>query len=372
MRERRTLPLAALALAALAAGCAATASKPYPPVTQKELEEFPLKADLPGDPPKDGLRHWAAPFESIGIEGAYVSVIIRDGRYELWHNTWGDSLAEKQVVVNSGPDIRRLGKARPVCDATIIGDVFDPHGLQQPQKPDQLSSERGFTRTFMLYDPALGYVLFSCNPPGYYPGSVPLLPSLTLSKTGEPGSWICKGKLAGEPLAEAAKRVIWSDGGSLHRLDDGRWRAYVNGFGQVCAILGSATLDGPWAFLRDDKGEIREALPDFPKGPHGGGCFPTVLRVRPDEWHLWLTDTWPPQSIWHFWSKDGIAWKLYGRQPEITRAAVGGHGIKCLRAYVDPASKEIVGLLSVWGVNAEGRPAWILHTSRMPAGPPAE
>jgi hypothetical protein len=37
-----------------------------------------------------------------------------------------------------------------------------------------------------------------------------------------------------------------------------------------------------------------------------------------------------------------MSWRQYGRQPEITRAAFGGHGIKCLRAYLDPGGKQIV------------------------------
>ena len=364
---------AVLSLMVAVLGCRSVEKEPGPPaagepgagLSAEELKILPLKTDLPGKPPKSGLRYWAAPFESIGVGGAYVSVVIRDGKYELWHNTWGEiDVTDKQMVVNRGPDILHLGKAETVFDATMINDVFDP------KDPAQLSAERGFTRPYVLYDGELGYILFSCNPPGYYPGSVPLLPALATSKTGEPGSWAYKGKIKGEPLDEAAKRTIWSDGGSLHRLDDGRWRIYLNGFGPVAAALESNTLDGPWAFVRDKAGAIRELLPDFPKGPNAGGCFPTVLRVAKDEWHFWLTDTWPPQSIWHFWSKDGLTWKLYGKQPEITRAAVGWHGIKCLRAYLDPAGKEIVGLLSVWGTNENGKPGWVLHVSRMPVGKP--
>ena len=358
------LRLCIVLLAAALAGCAQQNRQVMVPATAEELKQFPLKSDLPGDPPKSGVRYWAEPFRPIGVSGAYVSVIIRDGRYELWHNSWGDDLAGKQIVVHRGPDIMHLGDSEAVFDATLIDDVHDP------KDPGQLSPERGFTRAFMFWEPETGYVLLSCVPPGYYPGSVPMLPALTVSKTGQRGTWAYNGKTRGDVQDEAATRNIWSDGGSLVHLEDGRWRIYLNGFGTVAAALEASTLDGPWTFLRDESGAIRELLPDFPKGPHGGGCFPTVLRVNHDNWHLWITDTWPPQAIWHFWSADGLAWRPYGRQPEITRAAVAGHGIKCLRAYVDSDGKNIVGLLSVWADTPQGRKNWMLHASRMPVGPP--
>ena len=36
-------------------------------------------------------------------------------------------------------------------------------------------------------------------------------------------------------------------------------------------------------------------------------------------------------------------------------------------AWFDPATREIVGLLSVWGTDAKGAQGWILHETRMPA-----
>ena len=341
----------------LLAACSRTT---WPPVTPDELKQLPLNANLPGDPPKNGVRYWAEPFKSIGVGGAYVTTIIRDGQYELWHNTWDEGdISRRQIVVNRGPDVRHLGPAQAAFDASTINDVFEV------KAPDTIASGRGYTRPFMYYDNQAGYVLLTCVCPAYIPGSVPLLPALCVSKTGEPGTWIYKGKLKGEPLDEAAKRLTWSDGGTLMRLDDGRWRIYLNGFGQKVAAIESDTLDGPWKFLRDAGGTIRELLPG-----DNGGPWVDVLRVRPDEWHLWLTDTWPPQAIWHFWSRDGLTWQLYGRQPEITRAAVGGHGIKCMRVYLDPDGKTIVGLLSVWSKAEDGKPGWVLHVSRMPIGPP--
>ena len=354
--------LPAILMAAVCIACGCTSRNAWPPVSEYELKQLPLKTDLPGDPPKNGLRYWEQPFRSIDVGGAYVTVIIRDGQYELWHNTWGDSIDQRQIVVNRGPDIFHLGGEEPVFDSSIITDVPDP------KTPEQPSSERGFTRTFMYHNADTGYVLLTCVCPGYYPGSVPLLPAFVRSKTGRPGTWSYTGKLTGEPLDEAAKRKIWSDGGTLLKLDDGRWRIYLNGFGQKVAAIESDTLDGPWRFLRNADGTIRDLLPG-----ENGGPWVNVLRVRPDLWHLWLTDTWPPQAIWHFWSRDGLTWQLYGKQPEITRAAVGGHAIKCLRTYLDPDGQTIIGLLSVWVAGKkDGEGGWVLHASRMPVGPPPE
>ncbi len=357
-------------LAALLCLLAATGCR-TPPITvsPKELKDFPLDAALPGQPPRSGVRYWHTPFTPLPITGCYVSVGITGKagarEYELWQNTWGDGGApDRQIIVHRGPALDQMRSPQTACDGTMITDV------PNPKKPDELSTLRGYTRPAMCWDPELGHVLLTCVCPDYMPGSVPLLPAVLVSTTGEPGTFKYLGKLKGDLAAEAAKRNIWSDGGSLIRLKDGRWRLYINGFGTVLSTLECDTLTGDWRFLRAADGAVREFLPDFPKAPNRGGCFPTVLRVAEDNWHLWITDTWPPQSIWHYWSRDGLTWKAYGRQPEITRAAFGGRGIKCLRAYLDPDTHEIVGLLSVWGNIGDSRKEWVLHQSRMPSGPP--
>ena len=347
-------------------------------VGKKELKRFPLRAELPGDAPASGLRYWEAPFKPLKANGAYVSVIIRNGQYELWRgslifkgtNTEGRlapnyqkaQVNERVCIVSSGPDLHSLAKAESRFDAALINDV------SPPKAPGILSQDRGFTRTSMSWFPGMGYVFYCCVTHGYSPGAVPLLPAIMVSKTGQPGTWRYLGKMKGDPSMEAAKRVIWCDGGSIHRLDNGRWRAYLNGFGQVAAAVESDKLDGEWKFVRDHAGNIRELLPDFPKGPGGSGVWIHVLRVTDEEWHMWLTDTWPAQAIWHFTSRNGLDWKAYGRQPEITRRSVGGHGIKCMRTFIDPKEKKIVGLLSVWGKIGDRPSGWVLHASHLPLG----
>ncbi len=347
-------------------------------VTDEELKRFPLVRDLAGDAHPSGLRYWTDSFSPVKANGAYVSVIHREDEYELWRGSLvykglptqgrlaphyqSAKVDERVCIVSRGPTLNSLGKGEVRFDATLIDDVHLP---KEPGKP---SNDKGFTRTSMNWFPGIGYVFYCCVTHGYSPGAVPLLPAIMVSETGEAGTWKYLGKMKGEPAEEASKRVIWSDGGSIHLLDNGTWRAYLNGYGQVATAVESKKLDGEWKFLRDGSGKIRELLPGFPKGAGGNGVWLHVLRVADKEWHLWLTDTWPAQSIWHFSSKDGLTWKPYGLQPEITRIHVGGHGIKCMRTFLDPTGEEIVGLLSVWG-KFEDRPnGWVLHTSRMPIG----
>lgn len=351
----------------LAAGCRHVAP-PAAPLTEEERQQFPPATNMPGEPAASGLRYWRGPFTPLPVEGCYVSVDIKDTKgprqYAVWQNTWGEQPNERNIVVQRGPSLTTLGPPEVVCPPTLITDVADP------KHPGQVAPTPGYTRPALTTDPTLGYVLMTCVCPDYLPGSVPLLPALLVSPSGDPGTFKYLGLTTGDIAEEAAKRKIWSDGGTLVHLASGRWRMYANGFGTVVAALESDTLTGPWRFLRDDQHGIRGLLPDFPKAPNRGGCFPTVLRVDEHNWHLWITDTWPPQAIWHYWSPDGLAWRSYGQQPEITRAAVGGHGIKCLRAFVDPATGDLIGLLSVWGRHADGQPGWVLHQARMRPGPP--
>jgi len=357
LRPSLTLSLSLLA----AAGC-----RSFDPKSAAARPPAPLANNIPGNPPANGCRYWKAPFQKLPLQGCYVSVLTSvkaDGHreYEMWQNTWGAGGATNRcLVVSRGLSLTQLRDDGPVFNGTLITDVPDP------QNPTQGSALRGLTRPFMLHDPEFGYVLLACVCPDY---QAPLLPAILVSKTGQAGTFQYLGKLKGEPALEAAKRLIWSDGGSLLRLKNGRWRIYLNGYGPVLCALESATLDGEWKFIRAGA-SIRELLPDFQTVVNAGGCFPTVLRVAEDNWHLWISDKWEPQSIWHYWSADGLSWKLFGQQPEITRAAFDGKVIKCLRAYMDPDSGEIVGLVSVWDAGSKAESQWTLFVSRLSAAKP--
>ncbi|MBI4720324.1 MAG: hypothetical protein HY770_03695 [Chitinivibrionia bacterium] len=313
-----------LAVILLAGGCA----------TAREPPRFSVDDYDPEVTPANGVRHWKTPFTPLGVTGCYVSPIkTRDGRMELW------SCVDRRT----GPSLEKLGRADTMAERELLTDVSDA------KDPATLAENRAFQRGDMRYDEHEGYILFGCVCPDYLPGSVSLAPAILVSKTGEKGTWRYLGKLKGDPADECAKRKVWSDAGSIFRLADGRWRIYLNGFGPVLAAMECDTLDGEWRFLRDDTGGIREMLPCFPKDKEHGGCLPQLLRIDDTDWHCWITDKWPPQSIFHFQSADGLAWKPFGEQPELTRAAFNSVPIKCFRGYYDPVTKQIIGIISVWG-----------------------
>jgi hypothetical protein len=322
------------------------------------------------------IRYWA-PFEGGDkhVFGAYTSVTIRDGVLEFWHATLaGDPLLPDDqsrnvdaLSVRRGPSLGELGSPERVLEMQeLIDDVPRLDG-----KPG-LAPKRGFTRTYVMYDDEAGYVgLVGVHPEyrGHY-----LHLALITSKTGKRGTWRYLGQLTGDPADEIAKRRVWSDGGTILRLPDGRWRIYTNGFGAWHGLVAMEAdqLEGPWKLLRNADGSVRMMTPNIPSaGGQSLGIFPNVLRVAETEWHAWLSDRWIPDAIWHFYSTDGLTWKLYGRQPEIIRQEDEDY-IKCMRSFVDRDGKHIVGLLSVAmkGDDRSGHTPWVTHWSRLPVGPP--
>jgi len=345
----KILAVALVGFAASASGmkAAGEADLLASPPTQEELATVPLDAKILGEPPPGGLRNWSLP-TNTGLKGSYVSIVNRTDpvRVELWKNTWdGEKSATHQVVFRKGKSLEALEAEEFLAfDGSLIDDVFDV------SDPTKLSPNRGATRVSVTFDPEVGYIVLCCVCPDYLPGTVTLIPAIFTSKSGEPGSFRYLGKLKGECADLAAQKKIWSDGGTLVRLPGGGWRIYLNGFGPKLAAMECATLTGPWKFLRDGTGSIRELLPSIPVG-----CvFPDVLRDAGGQWHLLFSDKWPPQSIWHMVSSDGVGWEEPGPQPEITREHFRGHGIKCMRGYLDLSSGKLCGLLSVY-------PFWTLH-----------
>ncbi len=314
-----------------------------------------------------GLRHWSKPFAPTDLWGCYVSVTPREGQLEFWNVIRnGEGPAGFNLAVWRGPDLDSLGEPTIVFGADQVHDVIDR------RRPDELVSQQRFDRSHVQYVPEFGYVGLLCVNPDYSPGSVDLAPALMVAPEALTRDGVYLGKLSGEPDKILNQRLIWSDGGTLFRLPDSRWRIYMNGYGVTLSAVESERLEGPWRFLRDDEGAIQELCSDYEQiTTRPGSCFPTILRVSDDEWHLWLSDQWQTQAVWHFWSRDGLEWQPYGAQPEISRRAVGGSAIKCLRAYYDPSLQKIVGLLSVWEQrDATDRWEWRLYRSTLDPGPP--
>jgi len=320
--------------------------------------------------------HWQEPFARLPATGAYVSMLRLDGVYELWTSPWlgmnreatrGESI---QLTVARGPRPEQLGDVVNVQDLRpLINDVVDP------QQTNRLAPWRALTRSYMIHDDQVGYVLFGCVVPEYFPGTVPLLPAIFTSPTGASNTWTYLGILKPEPKEESDRRgnsPVWSDGGGIVHLSNGRWRAYLDGYNTGISVAEADQLEGPWKFLRGATNELVDVTRRYSVDLHGGVGFPGVLRVSDTEWHLWISDGWPVKAIWHLWSKDGLDWNLYGRQPEITPHSVGDRPIKCLRAYVEPDGKHIAGLLSINDKWKNGEETWVCYLSRIPVGPPTE
>ena len=351
MSLRLAVRAAALMLA-VASGLSCTAA----PARQRE--------GIPDTMAARGYRYWREDFRVTPLWGCYVSVTPREGRLEFWNcNKEG----EFALAVWRGPSLSRLGEPTTVFRAAQIDDVV------HRQHPKVKWDKPRFDRCHVQHIPSVGYVAFICVNPEYKPGTVDLMPAIALSPEGSQGDGKYFGKLKGDPADIAAKQMIWSDGGTIFRLQNDRWRIYLNGYKTTLAALESDELGGPWKFLRDKGGQILELCPDYERlTARHGSCFPNLLRVGEREWHLWLSDQWEPENIWHFWSDDGLSWKPYGRQPEVTQKAAGDRGIKCVRTYFDPALGRIVGMLSVWEERGKDDYAWRLYESWMPAGPPPE
>ena len=359
--------LCAIAFVTAAAVPVCRADEPKPPPTASRRDP------LTDTRAPEFIRYWGT-FEQGGVFGAYTSVTIRNGQLEFWHGTMtsdpgkpdDQSRNVEALAVRRGPSMAELSPDEIVL---VMRDVIDD--VPRLDGKPGLAPKRAFTRTYVTYDEQVGYVGLVCSHPEYK--SHYLHPALITSKTGKPGDWRYLGMLKGEPADEVARRRVWSDGGTILRLPDGRWRIYANGYGDWngLVVMEADELEGPWKFLRED-GKIKVLTPNIPTA--GGQClgiFPNVLRVSDTEWHLWISDRWIPDTIWHFYSTDGLEWLIYGRQPEIIRREQEDY-IKCVRSFVAPDGKHIMGLLSVAmkGGDDSGHTPWVTHWGRLPTGPP--
>lgn len=289
--------------------------------------------------PSTGITQTWSSFEPTPLTGAYVSLTWKHSnqqQIELWREARAiEAIPWRRLVVEHGLDLDQLSPHETVFSAELVSDLASPN--------------RHFSRSTVNHHPGVGYTALVCVTKAYRPGEYPLLPALFFSASGAADTWRYLGQLRGEPAAAAAQDYIWSDGGAVFRLGDGRWRIYLNGYGRNLTAVESKTLAGEWYFLRNAEGSIRELAADLSgRNPRGDGyAFPSVVRRSDTEWHAWLSDRWPPESIWHLRSNDGLDWHLVGKQAEITTTDTRGKRFKNLRVSVT-ASGKLLGLLSVW------------------------
>ena len=258
--------------------------------------------------------------------------------------------AEEVVVGLAGEDLRRLPRAPPRFAASLAAYDRDLGGRTSP-----ILSRVSVAR---LRDGR--HVALAMIGPAYRGGASELLPTLFASASGAAGTWRLLGPPAGEPAAEIARRraggsTVRSDGGALIELPDGRLRLLLHWddrAGIRLAAMDAAAPEGPWRFVRDARGAIRNLAPP------GTWLFPHVAAVD-GRWLLTGADAWPPTAIHGAWSEDALAFTPVA-QPLLRAGEVapGATQVKALRVAWDPATRTLHGVANPL-VGGE----WILHSA---------
>lgn len=307
----------------------------------------------------DDAGYWTR-WSALPIAFDYVCGEIKDG------TTWsylicndprkaGRSIAIRQPLTNAG-----LGSADILFSTDLVTNF---PSRSDPSRP---AGSVSASRTALYHYPDVGYVCLASVFAGtsYQPGRHPLLPVILSSPTGEPGSWRYRGRLRGEPEAHENAQRVWSDNGGLVALPDGRWRVYLNGYGPTLAAAEADSLDGPWTFLRGADGERLDVAAAYAPADAKARSpiFPFVLQVAADEYHLWISQHWPVQAVWHFTSADGLAFEPYGQQPEVITQDIGA-SIKGVRAFVSEDRQTIHGWMPIYRSGT-----WQIHAASMPVG----
>lgn len=299
-------------------------------------------------------------YEPLPIRFDYVCGVADAEETRLWLATGDPRKKGRSVVISQPLTAKGDGPTEVAFTSDLVTDFPDW------ERPGQTAKSMSFSRIALYRYPDRGFVCLVSAFAGsrYMPGRHPLIPLLFSSPSGKPGTWVYHGRLAGEPKAIEDERKIWSDNGGIVPLNDGRWRIYLNGYGTTLAACEAESLDGPWTFVRNDDGSLRNIAAAYaPKGPSpGGAIFPFVLQVSDNEYHLWLSQGWPVRGVHHYSSADGLAFSPYGDQPALIREGIG-MGMKGIRAFVSADGTEIRTWVPFW---LEKR--WHIHESRIPLG----
>lgn len=303
--------------------------------------------------------YWST-FKDRQIAFDYVCGEFRDGKQWLYLICNDKRVANRRMAIRQALKQGKPGPAEVLFTSDLVKN------FPARDQPKQAASIVNLSRTALYHHPGHGYVCLTSTFAGqrYQPGSHPLLPTLFSSPTGKPGTWTYHGRLRGEPMAMEQQRRIWSDNGGIVPLPDGRWRVYLNGYGPTLAAAEAGSLDGPWTFLKNTAGAIADQAAAYqPKNQQRrSAIFPFVLKVSDHEYHVWISQHWPVQAIWHLTSANGLDFKPYGQQPEITRAAIGAP-MKGIRAFLSADKTTIHGWLPL---SRQGR--WQIHEATMPVG----
>ncbi len=313
----------------------------------KKKKKKPKKA-LPPIPPI--CKYWK-PFTQTSINFDYVTGIdTGNGIFYLMCCNHFQRPHQEHILISFPEGEAR--KSTILFSSKLVDDLMDP------DRSGKKASSVKMTRTSIYHDKEVGMVCMNsifAGPDSAYPKRT-LVPAIFSSKTGAPGTWKYHGKLSGEPAVyEKQKKRRWIGEGSIVRTKNG-WRVYLVGYGPVLAVAESKSLDGPWKFVRKG-GKLADLLPGLK-----GVCFPYALKVSDSEYHLWVSRRWPTGPVYHLSSSDGLRFKPYGKQPELSAPSVGSNAMKGIRAFLSSDGKTIYGLVPF------SKRGWVIYQSTMPVG----
>jgi hypothetical protein len=304
-----------------------------------------------------------APFAPVLASGkplavSYFSLVPRsaDQQISLWFDA---NMNGTDIVVGlPGATLSTLQRVMPAFDGTLVkGYDRDLLGRKSP-----IISRSTAVR---LKDGS--YVVSASIGPEYGAGgkSTELFPVLFTSPDGKPGSWTYLGPPAGEPAADLARRMkagqlIRSDGGALIQQADGSLRLYLHwddsaGLRLVC--MEAKTVVGPWTFIKDKGGKIRNLVPDK---VGGSWLFPSLCPVPGNRLLLTGGNKWPPTELYAAMSLDGLDFKPVAATPVLTPAMIKPDAttVKMVRFAWNAAKGTLDAVANPWDKSTKDYPLY--------------
>ena len=85
------------------------------------------------------------------------------------------------------------------------------------------------------------------------------------------------------------------------QLPDGRLRMYTQCYGVRLSVAEADSVRGPWVFIKNEAGEIRNVVSGL---PGGSWLFPSLQHIKDHGYILTGGNAWPP--------KEGLGSGQYG------------------------------------------------------------
>lgn len=255
------------------------------------------------------LHEWDS-WKPMDLSASYFNLLHNGEMMDLWFSA--GYMGADSMVRLCGNSLTNLNPVPPEFDTRIVrGYELDLDGLEYP-----IFSRASATR---LTDGT--EVVYGAIGPRYRGGASELYPALFVKAPG--GEWRHRGPPTGEPAeflaaARAAGATVRCEGGGLIQLPDGRLRIYLHGMlnadqvsehiqgGRIpvntLLIAEADSLEGPWKYVRDDKGIPVDVL----AGSSIVWLFPHVQPFKSGVYMLTGGDNWPPAAVYAAYSRDGV------------------------------------------------------------------